>query len=82
MSVLSTPEPAMADHSDASQNRGPVVLAVTTALLVASSVFVILRLVSRIGVVRKISWDDYFIILAWVRARIPFHRGVITCSRG
>lgn len=58
----------MADHSDAFPNRGPVVLAVTTALLVASSVFVVLRLVSRIGIVKRISWDDYFIILAWVRA--------------
>ncbi|KAI9880983.1 MAG: hypothetical protein M1830_009477 [Pleopsidium flavum] len=53
---------------DAVQNRGPVVLAVTTALLVASSIFVILRLVSRIGIVRRISWDDYFIVLAWLIA--------------
>lgn len=47
-------------------------LAVTTALLVASSVFVILRLISRIGILKRISWDDYFIILAWVRASISW----------
>jgi hypothetical protein len=61
----------MSDHGDAIQNRGPVVLAVTTAMLVASSIFVILRLVSRAGIVRRILWDDYFIILAWVCACIP-----------
>ena len=58
----------MADPgSDTIQNRGAVVLAVTTALLVASSVFVVLRIISRMGIVKRISWDDYFIILAWVR---------------
>lgn len=60
----------MAGNGDAIQNRGPVVLAVTTALLVASSVFVVLRFISRIGIVKRISWDDYFILLAWVRASI------------
>lgn len=48
------------------QNRGSVVLAVTIAHIVASTIFVVLRLISRIGVVRKVSRDDYFIILAWV----------------
>ena len=48
------------------QNRGPVVLAVTIALLAASTTAVFLRLVSRIGIVRRVLWDDYFIILAWV----------------
>lgn len=60
----------MADPSVDIQNRGPVVLVVTTALLVASSVFVVVRFVSRIGIVKRISWDDYFILLAWVRASI------------
>lgn len=61
----------MADHAEHTQNRGPAVLGVTTALLVASSIFVALRLVSRAGVVRKVSRDDYFIILAWVRSPLP-----------
>lgn len=56
----------MADTVENIQNRGPVVLAVTTALLVASTIFIVLRLVSRVGVVRKVSRDDYFIVVAWV----------------
>jgi hypothetical protein len=56
----------MAGSVENIQNRGPVVLAVTTALLVASTIFIVLRLVSRVGVVRKVSRDDYFIVFAWV----------------
>lgn len=56
----------MVDSIESMQNRGPVVLAVTVALLGASTVVVSLRLVSRIGVVRKVSLDDYLIALAWV----------------
>lgn len=61
------------DHVERTQNRGPPVLAVTTTMLVLSTIFVALRLVSRAGVVRKVSRDDYFIILAWVGS--PFLRG-------
>ena len=56
----------MPQSNEAIQDRGPVVLAVTIAFLTASTVFVVLRLISRIGIVRKVSKDDYFIILAWV----------------
>lgn len=56
----------MANTTSSEENRGPVVLAVTTVFLVVSSVFVLLRIISRAGVVRKVSWDDYFILLAWV----------------
>ncbi|KAI9697091.1 MAG: hypothetical protein M1836_005053 [Candelina mexicana] len=52
----------------ASGDRGPVVLAVTTALIVTSTLFVVLRLISRIGIVRSVSWGDYLIVLAWVIA--------------
>lgn len=48
--------------------RGPAVLAVTAATLVCCTVFVVLRLISRFGVVRKPSYDDYFMILAWALA--------------
>ena len=48
------------------QNRGPVVLTVAIVLFFASFVFVTLRLVSRIGIVKKVTWDDHFIVLAWV----------------
>ena len=56
----------MANTTPPDENRGPVVLAVTTVFLVVSSVFVLLRIISRAGVVRRVSWDDYFILLAWV----------------
>ena len=48
------------------EDRGPVVLAVTIALLVASSFFIVLRFVSRVGIVKRVSADDYAIIAAWV----------------
>jgi uncharacterized membrane protein YdjX (TVP38/TMEM64 family) len=48
--------------------RGPAVLAVTAATLACCTVFVILRLISRFGIVRKPGYDDYFMILAWVLA--------------
>ena len=57
---------ANADSFDALQNRGPVVLAITVTCLIASTLFVILRLISRIGVVKKVTWDDHFILVAWV----------------
>ncbi|KAK3359040.1 major facilitator superfamily domain-containing protein [Lasiosphaeria hispida] len=50
------------------QNRGPAVFAVTTATLVLASVFVAARLVSRVGIVRRVTWDDYIIFLAWLFA--------------
>ena len=56
------------DTIEALQNRGPVVLTITLAFLVVSTVFVVLRLISRIGVVKKVTWDDHFIVLAWVLA--------------
>ena len=56
----------MTASDNPNQNRGSVVLAVTIAHIVASTIFVVLRLISRVGIVRKVSRDDYFIILAWV----------------
>lgn len=47
-------------------DRGQAVMAVTTTTLVIASLFVAARLVSRIAIVRNVTWDDYFIILAWV----------------
>jgi hypothetical protein len=49
-------------------NRGPAVFAVSTATLCLASVFVAARLVSRIAIVRRVGWDDYLIILAWLFA--------------
>ncbi|KAL8719620.1 MAG: hypothetical protein Q9225_003394 [Loekoesia sp. 1 TL-2023] len=50
----------------ASQNRGDEVLAVTVALFVAATFTVILRFVSRVGIVKRISEDDYAMIVAWI----------------
>jgi hypothetical protein len=48
------------------QNRGPSVLTVTIVMLCLSTAFLTLRLISRIGVVKRVSTDDYAIVLAWV----------------
>ena len=48
------------------QDRGPMVLVVVIVMLCVSTVFVALRLISRTGIVRRVSNDDYAIILAWV----------------
>jgi len=53
---------------DGYPNRGPAAFAVTTATLVLSTVFVVSRLICRAGIVRRVSWDDYFIALAWFLA--------------
>ncbi|KAI1428562.1 fucose permease [Xylaria sp. FL1777] len=46
-------------------DRGPVVFAVTTGTLVLATVFVAARLACRRFIVRQVSWDDYFIVIAW-----------------
>ena len=51
----------------AMEDRGPTVLAVVIASLCVSTAFIILRLVARFGIVKRISGDDYAIIVAWVR---------------
>ena len=53
---------------DGFPDRGPVVFSVTTATLVLATVFVVARMISRAGIVRKVSWDDYIILLAWLIA--------------
>lgn len=56
----------MSDPPPPIEDRAHVVLAVTIAFLAASSFFIILRFVSRIGIVKRVSADDYAIIVAWV----------------
>ena len=50
----------------ATQDRGPAVLVVVITLLCVSTAFVALRLISRIGIVKRVSNDDYAIVVAWV----------------
>ncbi|KAK3377849.1 major facilitator superfamily domain-containing protein [Podospora didyma] len=49
-------------------DRGPAVFAITTATSVLAVAFVAARLVSRAGIVRKVSLDDYMILLAMLIA--------------
>ena len=49
-------------------NRGPAVFALSAAMIACSSVFVFFRMASRIGIVKKVMLDDYFIIFAWLLA--------------
>lgn len=49
-------------------DRGPAAFAVTTATLVLATVFVAGRMCSRIGIVRRVSADDYIICVAWLFA--------------
>ena len=45
-------------------NRGPAVLSVTVTTLCIAAIFVTARMVSRLGIVKHATWDDYTIILA------------------
>ncbi|KAF2840737.1 MFS monosaccharide transporter-like protein [Patellaria atrata CBS 101060] len=56
----------MESTDEGSESRQDVVLAVTIAFLACSTVFVTLRLISRFAIVRKVNWDDYFMIFAWL----------------
>ncbi|KAK1780873.1 major facilitator superfamily domain-containing protein [Copromyces sp. CBS 386.78] len=47
-------------------DRGPAVFVVTTVTICLSTLFVAARMVSRIGIVRRVGWDDYIIVLAWL----------------
>ncbi|KAG6079458.1 hypothetical protein E4U15_003746 [Claviceps sp. LM218 group G6] len=49
-------------------NRGPSVFAVTTATLALASVFVGARIICRYWIVRRVTWDDRIMILAWILA--------------
>ena len=51
------------------QSRASEVLTVTIIMLCLSTAFVVLRLISRFGIVKRISYDDYAIMLAWVGDR-------------
>lgn len=48
--------------------RGSTVFTVTLVLIICATVFVILRLISKWGITRKATGDDYAIIIAWVLA--------------
>ncbi|KAJ6436576.1 ferric-chelate reductase [Purpureocillium lavendulum] len=49
-------------------DRGPAVLAVTTATLALASILVGVRIISRHFVIRKVTWDDKVMVVAWLIA--------------
>lgn len=49
-------------------DRGPAVMAVASATISLATLFVFARMVSRIGIVRRVGYDDYIILLAWLIA--------------
>jgi hypothetical protein len=51
---------------DQLHSRSNTVFVVTTVTIILSSVFVAARLVSRFAIVKSKTWDDWFIIIAWV----------------
>jgi hypothetical protein len=57
----------MADSTSNPHSRGPAVLIVTVVFMILATIFVFLRMVSRIGIVKRVTLDDYFMMLAWVR---------------
>ncbi|EME84209.1 uncharacterized protein MYCFIDRAFT_163043 [Pseudocercospora fijiensis CIRAD86] len=52
-------------HGDI-HGRSSAVLAVTVSMTVLCTIFVSFRMLSRAAIVRKIIWDDYFMLLAWI----------------
>ncbi|KAF3760728.1 MFS general substrate transporter [Cryphonectria parasitica EP155] len=49
-------------------DRGPAVFAVTVSTLVVGTLFFMARMICRAWIVKRVSWDDYLIIIAWVLA--------------
>jgi hypothetical protein len=57
---------SLADVGSHIPDRRQPVLVGTTATLGIATIFIAARLVSRVIIVRRTAWDDYFIIFAWV----------------
>jgi hypothetical protein len=50
-------------------DRRESVLVGSSTTLAIATVFIAARLVSRVLIVRRTAWDDYFIVVAWVRTK-------------
>jgi fucose permease len=55
------------NHGDF-EGRSGAVLAVTIIMVSLSTAFVFFRILSRVAIVKKLSVDDYFMVLAWMTA--------------
>jgi hypothetical protein len=64
----------------ADADRGPAVRVVTIVFLVLATIFVTLRMWSRVGIVKKVSADDYVMLLAWVCVHLSaLHEYLANC---
>jgi hypothetical protein len=50
-------------------SRSDAVFAVTLVFFILATVFVGMRMISRLWVTRKFDWDDGFMSIAWVSKR-------------
>ncbi|ESZ89643.1 hypothetical protein SBOR_9974 [Sclerotinia borealis F-4128] len=58
----------MSTTIDSMHSRSSAVFIVTTVTFIIASTFVVARLVSRFGILKSRTWDDWFIILSWLFA--------------
>ncbi|KAI1816251.1 fucose permease [Poronia punctata] len=65
---MTTPMSSIWTGPEEYSSRGPLAFAVTTGTLALATVFVLARVGCRTLIVRQVSWDDYFIIIAWFLA--------------
>ncbi len=61
-----SPKIFFADLGNDIPDRRQSVLVVTIATLAISTIFIAARLVSRLFIVRRVTWDDYLIVFGWV----------------
>ncbi|KAJ1331926.1 MFS transporter FHS family L-fucose permease [Microdochium nivale] len=59
---------ADARAGDSFPDRGPSVFVVTTATFVLATVFVVARMITRTFIVRRVSYDDHAMLVAWLVA--------------
>jgi hypothetical protein len=64
------------DNAKGASSHGKSVLIVTTTTFVLATIFVAGRLVSRFGILKKRTWDDSVIVVAWVRKAKMKVRGI------
>src|SRR4051794_18342898 len=70
----------MSDLDRTMASRGRSVFVVTTITFVLASFFVAARLISRFGVLRHRTADDWVMILAWVSGHTMHTKGVMGWS--
>ena len=60
--------------ANGNENRQPIIIGFTIWTVVLSAIFVVLRVIVRVGIVKiRLWWDDWFIILAIVRSHALYY---------